>query len=398
MVIILIAVVALGGAGMGAATLIKSPQQAAVETAAPPRDVLTAAVEHRVLAQSVVARGTVTASQNVDVSPAEAAGQGASRALYTKVKVHEGTEVRFGQVLLEVSGRPVFALPGEIPAYRDLGPGTHGEDVTQLQRALSSLGRPVAPDRPGAFGPGTARAVRGLYRLLGYEPNSASTPQNAPDGTRGEEKAEEGRGRPGPGPVVAAAEVVYLKSTPARVERVKAKVGQEAGEAALTLSAGERIIKAGVAPHEKGLIRPGQKATLLSEATGQRATAEVVSVAQSPVTAKGEGEASTGSFTVRLRPDAPLPTKFATDVRVQIAAASSPGKVLAVPASAISAGADSRTTVTVESTGEPHRVEVRTGMSADGFVQVTPVGRAALSAGDRVVVGVEGGGQDAPGH
>lgn len=60
-----------------------------------------------------------------------------------------------------------------------------------------------------------------------------------------------------------------------------------------------------------------------------------------------------------------------------------------VPITAITAGADGRTVVTVVTgSGDQKRVEVRPGTSGDGYVSVEPVARAALRAGDRVVTGV----------
>lgn len=64
------------GAGMGAGLLIKSPAQAAAETAPPSPDVLTAPVTRKVLAQSVLTRGTVSASRHIDITGGQAGGAG----------------------------------------------------------------------------------------------------------------------------------------------------------------------------------------------------------------------------------------------------------------------------------------------------------------------------------
>lgn len=61
------ALMAVGG--LLATTLVKSPAQVAAETGPPVQGVLTADVERRVLAQTVVMRGTVVADQSVAVSP-----------------------------------------------------------------------------------------------------------------------------------------------------------------------------------------------------------------------------------------------------------------------------------------------------------------------------------------
>lgn len=52
-----------------------------------------------------------------------------------------GTAVRSGDVLYSVEGRPVVALTGAVPAWRDLASGIDdGADVAQLEAALTALG------------------------------------------------------------------------------------------------------------------------------------------------------------------------------------------------------------------------------------------------------------------
>lgn len=170
--------VLLSGVGVAVAQVIKSPAQAAADSAAPPPSVLTAPVEQRVLVASVVLRGTVTAQQSVDVTPAGGA-PGAAGAVVTKLPVAVGGHVEEGQVLLEVSGRPVIALRGTLPAYRDLKPGAEGGDVAQLQQALARLGHGTGPDPAGRFGEGTKTALAALYASAGYSPLPALPDGNA---------------------------------------------------------------------------------------------------------------------------------------------------------------------------------------------------------------------------
>ncbi|MFJ9109614.1 peptidoglycan-binding protein [Streptomyces sp. NPDC102283] len=169
---ITIAAVVVSASGVVAAARIQSPAEAAAAADPPPPDVLTVPVEKRVLKDTVIIRGTVAATQVVEVAP-EGAGGTSGRSVVTGMAKGVGDAVRAGDVLLEVSGRPVFALPGTVPAYRDLKPGTRGKDVGQLQKALRALGHGTAPDRPGTFGPGTGRALSGFYGRRGYEPRAA---------------------------------------------------------------------------------------------------------------------------------------------------------------------------------------------------------------------------------
>ncbi|NEB41503.1 peptidoglycan-binding protein [Streptomyces sp. SID14515] len=167
-----VAAVVVSASGVVAAARITSPAEAAAAAEAPPPDVLTAPVERRVLKDTVIIRGTVAATQVVEVAPAESGGA-SGRSVVTGMTKGVGDGVRAGDVLLEVSGRPVLALPGRIPAYRDLKPGARGKDVGQLQQALRDLGHSTAPDRPGTFGPGTGKALSGFYGKRGYEPRAA---------------------------------------------------------------------------------------------------------------------------------------------------------------------------------------------------------------------------------
>jgi multidrug efflux pump subunit AcrA (membrane-fusion protein) len=86
------------------------------------------------------------------------------------------------------------------------------------------------------------------------------------------------------------------------------------------------------------------------------------------------------------------------DVRLTIEAASTDGKALVVPITAVSSGADGKTTLTVLDSGDRRRrVEVRTGTDGDGFVEVVPVDGGRLEEGDRVVTGIRGDGGAASG-
>src|SRR5262249_54814128 len=83
-----------------------------------------------------------------------------------------------GQVILSVSGRPVFILRGATPAYRDLLPGISGGDVRQLEEALVRLGfDPGAVD--GAYDQKTSAAVERLYRKIGWDPYGPTREQRA---------------------------------------------------------------------------------------------------------------------------------------------------------------------------------------------------------------------------
>lgn len=448
--------------GLGAALLVKSPAQVAADAAAPRADVLTATVEHRVLTSSVITRGQVVAGQTVEVIPQVTAGVGAARPVITRLRVRPGDTVKPGQVLMEVSGRPVFVLEGSLPVYRDLSPGATGDDIAQLQKALKALGHSSAPDAAGSFGAGTKAALNSFYKAVGYTPVSASgaegdpvaearsqvtaaqraledvrsaqaqaskpgaKPSAKPSAKPGDEAAATGGGDGGravrraqedlaeakkklaaaeaaAGPKLPAAEVVFLQSFPARVDSVAAKVGSEATGTAMVLSAGKLVVQAYVPEYQKDLIRAGRAAEIYSEVTGLSAKGEVTLVSDERSEAgSSSGQAKPGAdapapgaqgptgWLVEITPGAPLKAELTgQDVRVTVTAASTDGKSLVVPITAISSGADGRTTVTVlEESGGRRRVEIRAGTAGDGFVAVTPLADGSLAGGDRVITGV----------
>src|SRR5438552_4665336 len=119
-------------------------------------------------------RGKVVPSGGIAVTPGLTQGAGALVVTATPKRV--GDKVAAGDVIVQISGRPVIALHGALPAYRDLKPGSSGPDVKQLQIALESLHYEIS-DAPGQFGAHTKQAVADLYEHLGYEP---STPGGAP--------------------------------------------------------------------------------------------------------------------------------------------------------------------------------------------------------------------------
>ncbi|WP_445269825.1 peptidoglycan-binding protein [Streptomyces sp. DSM 41634] len=396
------ATLALTGVGTAAASLLKSPAQVAAETAPPAPDVLTAPVEKRVLSASLVTRGKVAASQRVEVLSAGLTGPDTTRPVVTKVHAKPGEVVKPGSVLVEVAGRPVLALRGALPSYRNLSGGAVGPDVVQLQQALAELGHRRGSDASGTFGPGTQEAVRALYKAAGYTaPTGASgkaDPPAKPDGGKpGETPGKPASPEPpatgstgSAGVTLPASEVAFVSDGPVRVESVDAVVGTTAGEKLLTLTAGALVVDGALESYQKETVRPDQKVEIFAESTGARAVGTVTAVVAAPApTAKDAAASAAPALVVKVKPDTALPAEFAgQNVRLTITAAASKGEVLVVPASAVSSGADARTTVTVVSGGgKQTRVEIRPGMTGDGYVEVTPVG-GTLAPGNRVVIGV----------
>ncbi|MFG2465225.1 efflux RND transporter periplasmic adaptor subunit [Streptomyces canus] len=327
----------LAVAGFAASQVIKSPAQAAADTKPPAADVLTAPVERRVLKETVVLRGTVAAGQSVTVAPVASGGEGAAEPVVTKLPVDAGDTIRAGQLLLEVSGRPVFVLKGELPVYRDLKPGAKGDDVAQLQKALRNLGHGTGNDPSGAFRAGTKSALQAFYAGLGYDPRPAvdddgeaveaaeegvraaeraleqaqsaadtaapspsATPADGEDGTNagGGGDAEARRAvewaredlqtarqnladaQAAAGPMLPAGEVVFLPGFPARVDSVSGAVGARVTAGVMTVSAGRLVVRGYLQERQKGLVRPGQRVEILAERSGTTVPGKVRSVSE----------------------------------------------------------------------------------------------------------------------
>jgi len=163
-VVALVLVSAVAVAGWIAGSRVQSPNTAAARAAPPDPSLITAPVERRVLSSRVVDRGDVVPGQSATVSgPASDDG-----ATVTGVFFEVGDEVLEGNRVVEVSGRPVVVLEGEVPAFRAMRPGMTGTDIDQLQSSLDRLGCTIDAD-DGVYGEATKDCVTRLYEALGYD-------------------------------------------------------------------------------------------------------------------------------------------------------------------------------------------------------------------------------------
>lgn len=312
--------------GLGAATLIKSPAEQAADTAPPPATLITAPAAMKVLTRSTVTRGVVYPPTRYDVTPASASAD-ITQLYVSGLSVKPGDQVADGQLLAEVSGRPLFVLKGAVPAYRDLKPGSTGPDVAQLQAALAELGHGHGTDREGEYGPGTAQAVTAYYQKLGHRaPTTGAATQQAVDtaqqavdadqrqvdtlktqqaaaraaadtpdtdgaapaaqpesataggGTAGQlaeardkladDKEALARAQALNGPMLPAGEVVFLPALPAVVTAVNGTVGSPVAGPLLSLTSGDLVVTGQLTPAQAPGIKPGMEVEILSEADG----------------------------------------------------------------------------------------------------------------------------------
>jgi peptidoglycan hydrolase-like protein with peptidoglycan-binding domain len=159
-----VAVLALG-VGLLAGQLIRSPADAFSRVAAPEASAITVPVELRELETEVRTRADAAFAGSVEVD-LELGGMEHPPVVTGHVP-ERGDELAEGEPLLEVVGRPVLALEGELPMYRTLSPGMNGPDVDQLKETLRRLGlNPGGND--DQYSSATAQAVAELYRRAGY--------------------------------------------------------------------------------------------------------------------------------------------------------------------------------------------------------------------------------------
>jgi hypothetical protein len=340
------------GIGYGAALTLASSSDA---DRLPPRAPVTARVELRRLTSSVIVRGDGRFADPATV-PLRVA---APVPVVTGTPIPIGGQVEAGDVLVEVTGRPVIALPGRLPAYRDLEVGDDGPDVVQLKHALAGLGLDAGePD--DVYTDQTAAAVAALYERLGYRPSTGAA--------SGKGHAE-----------LPMSEVAYVPTLPRRLDRLPARVGHLLGKAPVQLSGTRLVLRVDLTTADVKLVRAGLRAVVETPG-GKRITGRLGAVRRT----------AAGGDTSVLLPALDAATERAlegADVKVTVPLESTSGKVLLVPLAALST--DARGVVRVEKVaadGAESTVTVHAGLSAGGYAEVrSPSG--GLAAGERVVVG-----------
>jgi peptidoglycan hydrolase-like protein with peptidoglycan-binding domain len=165
-------VVVAAGLGWFFGSQIRSPAEVAAEAEPPPASNITVEVVSEELSADVVTRGDIVYDEPVQVSLSGSFAAQPERLIVTQA-VERGVDLNEGDVVVEVVGRPVFLLTGEIPMYRDLRPGSSGDDVLQLEQALAGLGfLDGTPD--ATWDEDTGAAVAAWYESAGYRANGLS--------------------------------------------------------------------------------------------------------------------------------------------------------------------------------------------------------------------------------
>lgn len=432
--VLVVAAVVSGATGVAVGLLLRSPADVAASAQPPTPTLMTAEVDERVLvdafsmdvelvsehAVSIGPAGQVQQGSDGDgkdeaTSPRSVGTGGSTEAVITQLPAGVGDTVAAGALVLEVSGRPVIALTGDLPAYRDLAPGASGPDVTQLQQALAAQGLLPGSQVDGVYGAATSEAVSRLYSSLGYtapstdggsgedgkalreasaavrrareavdavQEEGAST---APDraslttarSTLLDAQADLADLKARTGVILPRSEVVFLPGGRATVMSVSGQVGQEAGQEIVSLGAGELVLRGEATTSQAAALSIGAAAAV--DALGDGVACQV--------TALDTVESARTQVTIGC--EAGLdPTALSGRLTARLTRAATATSVLCVPIGAVSERGDGTTTlITLTGTDTLTRIEVTVGLEADGYIEVRPKDPDALTAGSVVIVG-----------
>lgn len=453
----LVVVIAVALVSWIAGARIQSPAEAAARTAPPTPSPILVPIETRVLTSDVVTRGTARfgSPQSISLAPS-ILKNGAGIITMTPER---GTPLEEGDVLLIASGRPVFVMQGETPVYRDLVPGTAGDDVRQLEEGLKRLGfNPGQVD--GKYDEQTSEAVADWYVKAGFEAFGPTEDQLAAFHTLEDELAVATNEKLAAEDALAAAplaveaaraqmnydvaaasgskkdaaqlagevavqaaldaqkaaereverlkslverisndldaaklkagvqvpidEIVFIPSLPVRVEEVNVDIGEPASGAVMTVTNNQLLIDSSLPLAEATLVKPGLTVKIDEPDLGIQATGAVSRVADTPGT---DGVDGFHVYFETLVDETSVPIE-GFSLRLTIPVESTGEEVMVVPVSALSLAADGTSRVQIEHDGNLEFITVEPGLSADGFVEVTPV-EGTLTPGQFVVIGYE---------
>jgi len=436
--------------GLGASGLLTHGAGAADDAVVEP-GLITVPVERGQLSNDVTVRGDIGFADAADVTLNTTSLTGP--AIVTGSIPVTGQELNPLDVALEVTGRPVIVLPGELPAYRTLTLGLSGPDVVQFKEAMRAVGIDAGDPANNVFDKVAADAVRALYERVGYpvpggaegsvaavtaaqrsvkeaqrnlsgaivqsdrelrdaEQQWAAWPCEDPSIECRVQRAEVETARTRPAeaaardaiaqaqaaldearqssqPQLPVSEVLYLTSLPRRVDSVAVTRGATLNGVSLRVSGAQLQLSGATTESNARLLSVGAESHFdLPDGGSHRA---VIGEIKAPTDGGSR-------WTLEFVPDPLTPEQFTAlqgkNVRVSIPVGATAGEVLYVPVSALTAGPGGEARIEVVE-GDPHdgvkaltrMVVVDTGLAADGYVEITPVGGGVVNVGDLVVVG-----------
>ncbi|MEU7001743.1 peptidoglycan-binding protein [Nonomuraea sp. NPDC046570] len=177
------------------------------------------------------------------------------------------------------------------------------------------------------------------------------------------------------GTTIPPGEIVFLPKLPARLHKATVKAGEPVDKPIATVTGSTFVISGSVDAGEAERLKTGLNATIETEA-GKTVPGTVTSLG---------GRDAKGAVPVVITPASMkgLRKLAGAPVTVRVTIGATGKEVLVVPAAAVVTAADGKARVRVETAPDQTReVEVRTGLAADGAVEVT----GDLRPGDQVVI------------
>jgi hypothetical protein len=165
---------ALGGVWVG--SRLRSPAEAEADRKPPTASRITVPVTRQALSSTLALSGEIQFAEPFPVRLAGSVGLGdGDTAVLTRLPELDAPLAE-GDVVMEVSGRPVFVFQGALPTYRSFEPGVTGPDVQQLEEALVRLGLDPGPVDT-VYDDATEAALDQLYALKGYQSEGPTSEQ-----------------------------------------------------------------------------------------------------------------------------------------------------------------------------------------------------------------------------
>jgi hypothetical protein len=268
-----------------------------------------------------------------------------------------GQVIGQGRVLYRVdNGSPVVLLYGGVPAWRDLGEGVTGADVSQLNHDLVALGD----------------AARSEISAAGWDYFSLET-------AYGVQKLEEHQGVSSPPGSLSLGQVVFEPEA-IRVSQLTGSLGGPASGPVLAATSDRHQVSIPLDASEQSEVKAGDMVSVTLP-DGKTTPGVISSVGTVAVTS---GSTTTIPVEVKLTDPRAAGTLDQSPVTVNITTGTAPN-ALAVPVTALLAQSSEGYVVeVVGARGTRRYVPVRPGIfdGASGLVQVT----GALTPGQRVVV------------
>lgn len=386
------------GVGWAGSAFMQSPGEAQLPVAEVP--VVTATVEERALSATVTATGELRVAGMIEVvvsAPEDRVGVVSATPLF------KDAAVAWCSPLIEVSGRPLLALEGAVPAYRDLREGDSGPDVTQLQDALRSCGFYLGAS-DGVFGPKTANAVRQMYKENSYKvptivvEAAATEAPGKPSDLSGDstsagsgDSKETANAQNESAPVsrelvlVPASELGFLAAggTVSEVLSIGTRIGEEPG---LRITTTGYTVEARINPIDRLDLEPGMPATV----TIENQTISITLPELPDTASKEEGGTGEMYYPVSLPITEDIdPALVGSYVQVSVLVGADTLHPLVIPVTAIYSDAATGAYIllsTPDDESATAKISVVVGESQGGYAAIS-VQSGEVTVGDEVVLG-----------